>query len=151
MPEVNKMSGRSARVVNPRNGKVKTTSGSEIPVRSFQCVSVNGRKFNSKAYREKPSSAASSVFSQWSRKNSKSGPLKAKIIIRETTRNSLHNEYAYEISRQKLSKPKETVLENKKTGKKVTISYKFNYKCKSIDPKLAKKSVSNKKKTMKKK
>jgi len=144
------MSGRSARVTNPVTGEVRTTSKANKPVRSFMCVSVNGRKFDSKAYREKPSSAASSVFSQWSRKKSKTGPLKARIIVKETTRNSLQKEYAYEIKREKLSQPKETVLKNEKTGKEITVSYKFNYKCKSIDPQLARRTLSKKKMTMKK-
>ena len=40
------MPSRDARVTNPTTGKVKTTStNAKKPVRSFVCVSINGRKF----------------------------------------------------------------------------------------------------------
>ena len=120
------MSGRSARVTNPISGEVKTTARSKKPVRSFVCLSINGQKFESKAYREKPSSAAASMFSQWVRKKSKHGPCSVRILLRESTRDSLQKEYAYEVGRKKMPKANETVLENKKTGKKLMFLLNLN-------------------------
>jgi len=138
------MSGRSARVTNPVSGEVKTTARSKKPVRSFVCLSINGQKFESKAYREKPSSAAASMFSQWVRKKSKHGPCSVRILLRESTRDSLQKEYAYEVGRKKMAKANETVLENKKTGKKINVSFKFEPYCKKIDIQKARQKSSKK-------
>ncbi len=134
------MPSRDARVTNPTTGKVKTTStDAKKPVRSFVCVSVNGRKFNSKANKEKPSSAAASMFSQWFRKKSKQGAATARVLLRESTRNGLQKEYAYEVGRKKLSKPVVTSI----------ATFKYEHVCKSIDVEEAKKKGSGKKKTNK--
>ena len=136
------MPSRDARVKNPLTGQVKTTSTkASKPVRSFVCVSINGRKFNSKANKEKPSSAATSMFSQWSRKKSKQGGSSARIILRESTRDSLQKEYAYEVGKKKLVKP--IVTSN--------ATFKYEHVCKSIPIEDAKKKGSGKKKTIKRK
>ena len=136
------MPSRDARVTNPSTGEVKTTSTkASKPVRSFVCISINGRKFDSKANKEKPSSAAASMFSQWSRKKSKQGRMTARILLRESTRNGLQKEYAYEVGRKKLSKPVVTSI----------ATFRYEHVCKAIDKKLAKrKSVKSKKRTNKK-
>ena len=130
------MPSRSAKVINPKTGEVKTTSTkASKPVRSFVCISINGRKFESKAYREKPSSAASSMFSQWARKKSKQGPTKARVLLRESTRDGLQKEYAYEVGRKKLDKPVVTSV----------ATFKYEHVCKKIDIQLARRTFSNKK------
>ena len=102
-------------------------------------MSINGRKFNSKANKEKPSSAATSMFSQWSRKKSKQGVMRARVIVRESTRNGLQKEYAYEVGKKKLSKP--IVTKN--------ATFKYEHVCKAIPLEEAKKRGSGKKQTIK--
>lgn len=134
------MPSRDARVTNPSTGEVKKTSTSAAkPVRSFVCILINGKKFNSKANKEKPSSAAASMFSQWSRKKSKQGGLSARILLRESTRNGLQKEYAYEVGKKKLEKPVVTSI----------ATFKYEHVCKSIPVEEAKKKRASSKKSMK--
>lgn len=119
---------RSARVTNPKTGKVRKTAGGK-DVRSFTLVSINGKESKltspdgSERYAEgaTPAGNASKLFSHWCKENKKTEVPKTIVVIKETTRNSLAKEYSYECSRKKLAKPE--VINN--------IVHKFKNSCKS--------------------
>lgn len=97
---------RSARVVNPRNGKVKkNANGTEQ--RSFAIVSVEGKDVSrGSMYGADAMATAKKLFSGWCRDHKKTTTPKMRMVIREATRGGLGKEYKYVVSRQKLSTPK---------------------------------------------
>ena len=103
-----KLRGSKARITNPITYQVKTNSkGSEL--RSFMCVSINGKEFESRAQKVSPNLAAGSMFSQWiqtqTQKQKQKKLISAFIILRESTRGSLQKKYKYTVTRTKLEEP----------------------------------------------
>lgn len=97
---------RSARVTNPTTGDVKRSAKGKKELRSFVCVSVNGKEQPySQTLSTTPNSGASKHFQSWCKENKKGAGTKAVVEVRESTRGSLQKKYAYTCSRVKLGKP----------------------------------------------
>lgn len=103
-----KLKGSKARIINPITQEVKKSAkGSQL--RSFMCVSINGKEFESRAQKASPNLAAGSIFSQWIKTQKQTKKTSALIILRESTRGSLQKEYKYTVTRTKLDEPIEKV------------------------------------------
>jgi hypothetical protein len=116
---------RNARITDPSTNEIKKNSnGSEL--RSFMCVSVNGKEFESRAQKTSPNLAAGSIFSQWIKTQKVSNEIKGLVILRESTRGGLKKEYKYTVTRTKLDKP--LTLPNG-----ITVKYNTNIVSQNLD------------------